>query len=126
MRRIGLVPFVLVFFMACNNDKTTEAKKEETTAANDITQNPVYQKGTDLVAKNGCLTCHAIEDKINGPAYRDVANKYAGQDTAVSYLAKKIIGGGSGVWGEAPMLAHPTLSQEDAEALARYVLLFKK
>lgn len=128
MRRIGLASLVLIFFAACNNDsKTPETKKGETPAADDITQSPYYQKGVDLVAKSGCLTCHNIEDKINGPSYRDVANKYAGMpDTIVGHLAKKIIEGGSGVWGETPMIAHPAISRDDAETMVRYVLLFKK
>ena len=54
------------------------------------------------------------------------SNKYAGSDTAVDYLAKKIITGGSGVWGEIMMAPHPSLSEEDAKTLARYILLMKK
>jgi len=51
--------------------------------------------------------------------------KYAGVDTAVTYLAKKIIAGGSGVWGSVPMTAHPELSQADAEQMVKYILLLK-
>lgn len=127
MRRALFVGVALVFFAACNNDsKTPEDKKGEAPAASDITQDPVYQKGLELIAQSDCLTCHSVEDKINGPSYREVANKYAGSDTAVAYLSQKIIKGGKGVWGTIEMAAHPTLSQQDAEALAKYVLLFKK
>ena len=131
MRRALFVGVALVFFAACNNDsKTPEDKKGETPAANDITQDPVYQKGLELIAQSDCLTCHSVEDKINGPSYREVANKYANlPDTIVGYLARKIIHGveaGTGIWGDAPMTPHSTLSQQDAEALAKYVLLFKK
>ena len=66
-----------------------------------------------------------IEEKNVGPAWRDVANKYADSANAVAYLSHKIINGGSGVWGQVPMAAHPTMPQEDAEALAKYVLLLK-
>lgn len=127
MRRFLFVPVAFGLLIACNGgDKATEAQKEEAAAVDDVTKNPVYQKGVELIAKSDCLTCHAIEDKINGPSYREVANKYAGlPDTVVSYLAGKIITGGSGVWGTIPMTPHPGLSQQDAEALARYVLLFK-
>src|SRR5204862_469179 len=73
-----------------------------------------------------CFTCHKIDEKNIGPAWRDVAAKYAGQGTAVKYLAHKIINGGSGVWGQVPMAAHPTLSEDDAETVAKYVLMLKK
>ena len=92
----------------------------------DVTQNPDYKKGVDIVAKSDCFTCHKIDEKNIGPAWRDVAAKYADSANAVAYLSHKIINGGSGVWGQVPMAAHPTMSQEDAESLAKYVLLLKK
>ena len=91
----------------------------------DITQTDEYKKGYEVVKGSDCMTCHLIDEKNVGPAWRDVANKYAGQDTAVRYLAHKIITGGSGVWGQVPMAAHPTFTQEQAEAVAKYVLLLK-
>ena len=100
--------------------------KEEKPKVVDITETPEYKKGVEIVSKSDCFTCHKIEEKNVGPAWRDVAAKYGGQDTAVKYLAAKIIAGGSGVWGQVPMAAHPTFSQDDAEAVAKYVLLLKK
>lgn len=127
MRKFLFVPLALGVLIACNSgDKASEAKKEDTPAANDLSANPDYQKGLKLLGQYDCTTCHAVEDKVSGPAYREVANKYAGSDTAVAYLAKKIITGGSGVWGTAFMNAHTDMPQEDAEALAKYVLLLKK
>ena len=67
-----------------------------------------------------------LDEKNIGPAWRDVAAKYAGQDTAINYIANKIIAGGSGVWGEVPMAPHPTMSMEDAVSIAKYVMLLKK
>ena len=103
---------------------TTEQKTEDTPG--DLSNNPDYQKGLAIASQSDCFTCHKIDEKNQGPAWRDVANKYAGQDTAIRYLADKIIAGGSGVWGTIPMAAHSTMPREDAEALARYVLLLKK
>lgn len=120
---------VLGILAACGGDaKDGDAKKEETPVAktDDLSSNPDYQKGMAVAAGSDCMSCHKIDEKNIGPAWRDVANKYAGQDTAVAYLAKKIIQGGSGVWGEVPMAAHPTFTQADAEAVAKYVLLLKK
>lgn len=102
---------------------TTEQKAESTT--DDLSNNPVYQKAIAIIANSDCRTCHLIEEKNIGPAWRDVANKYAGMDTAVKYLAHKIIKGGAGVWGQVPMAPHENMSQEDAETLAQYVLLLK-
>jgi cytochrome c len=68
-----------------------------------------------------------VDQVITGPTYRDVANKYANNtsDTVVPYLAGKIITGGNGVWGEAFMTPHAGLSQADAEAMVKYILLLK-
>ena len=79
-----------------------------------------------MVGQSDCLTCHKIDEMLTGPSYRDVANKYAGADTAVKYLAGKIISGGKGVWGEVMMTPHAGISQEDAEAMAKYIMLLKK
>jgi cytochrome c len=128
MKKTILVMTSLAVLVACGGGgektKEGETKKEETTTA-DITTHPDYQKGIDVVAKSDCMTCHLINEKNIGPAWVDVANKYAGQDTAVAYLAKKIIDGGAGVWGEVPMAPHPAFTQADAEAVAKYVLLLK-
>jgi cytochrome c len=83
-------------------------------------------KGLDVLVKYDCTGCHKIEEKLNGPGYREVANKYAGQADAVSYLSGKIIKGGTGVWGNVPMAPHPNVPQEDAEAIAKYILSLKK
>lgn len=135
MKKI-LIPFSLMFFVACNSSSDTktdtattttqEAPKTETPATTDLSSNPVYQKGLELYAKNDCGTCHKVDEKLTGPAYADVANKYANApDTIVTHLAKKVIAGGTGVWGQVPMTPHPNLSEADAEALVKYVLLLK-
>lgn len=122
MKKSLLIVLVVAFFAACGgNDSKIEAAKPA-----DITKDPDYQKGLALVSKNGCFTCHNIDTKITGPSYREVADKYAGYpDTIVSHLANKVISGGSGVWGEIPMINHPGISQEDAETMVKYVLLLK-
>ena len=129
MKKI-IVP--LAFFLlltACggnnNSEKKEEGEKKESTT--DVSENPDYKKGLGLIAKSDCLTCHKVDDELTGPPYREVANKYAGlPDTIVAHLAGKIIKGGNGVWGETYMTPHPTVSQEDAEAMVKYILLLKK
>lgn len=115
----------LVLLMAACGSSGTKEKKTEAPA--DITQSPDYQKGLDLVAASNCMTCHTIEQPLTGPAYREVANKYADYpDTIVAHLASKIIGGGNGVWGQIYMTPHPDISKADAETMVRYILLLKK
>lgn len=75
-----------------------------------------------LAQANACLACHAAEKKLVGPAYRDVAKKYAGQADAAARLAESIRKGGSGTWGAVPMPAQPNLSEADARKLAQWVL----
>ena len=72
-------------------------------------------------AKN-CMACHAVERKLVGPSYKDVAKKYAANKDAVDLLAGKIVEGGSGVWGAIPMPANPQVNEADAKKLASWVL----
>jgi cytochrome c len=76
---------------------------------------------TALAQKNSCLACHAVDRKVVGPAYQDVAKKYAG-NTAPEELAKRIKSGGAGNWGPIPMPAQTALSDADAKALAVWIL----
>ena len=80
---------------------------------------------TDLAQKKNCLACHALEQKVLGPAYKDVAAKYAGQKDAVAMLATKIQKGGVGAWGQIPMPANPQVSPDEAKQLATWVLSIK-
>lgn len=76
----------------------------------------------ELAQKNACLACHAADKKLVGPAYQDVAKKYAGQKDAEAQLAHSIKAGGSGKWGPVPMPAQAALSDADAKALAGWIL----
>src|SRR3954454_23336089 len=75
-----------------------------------------------LATAKNCMSCHAIDRKLVGPAYRDVATKYAGQKDAVDRLAAKIMRGGSGVWGPVPMPANSQVNEAEAKKLAAWVL----
>jgi cytochrome c len=76
----------------------------------------------DLAKKNACMACHAVDKKVVGPAYQDVAKKYAGQKDAAATLVKNIKVGGSGKWGPVPMPAQAALSDADAHTLAAWIL----
>jgi cytochrome c len=76
-----------------------------------------------LAQKSGCLACHAVDKKILGPAYRDVAAKYKGQADAEAKLVAKVKKGGSGVWGPIPMPPmSPQIKDEDIKTLVKWVL----
>ena len=79
----------------------------------------------DMLKKFNCVACHAIDQKRFGPPLKDVAAKYAGDNTAVAMLAKKIQVGGAGVWGQTPMPAQAQVSDADAKTLAEYILSLK-
>lgn len=108
-----------------NNTADSSASGTATTPANDLSSNPDYQKGLSLIAANDCLTCHKVDEKVTGPAYRDVANKYENTDDNVKMLAQKVIKGGAGNWGTVPMTPHPALAEADAEQMVKYVLLLR-
>lgn len=78
-----------------------------------------------LAKRNNCLACHAVDHKVVGPAWQDVAAKYRGDASAEARLVNKIAKGGSGVWGSMQMPAHPKLSEGDRTTLARFVLNLK-
>ena len=78
-----------------------------------------------LATSKNCMACHAVDKKLVGPAFKDVASKYAGQSDTVNKLAAKIIKGGSGVWGPVPMPANSQVNEADAKKLAAWVLTLK-
>jgi cytochrome c len=81
--------------------------------------------GADLAKAKNCLACHSVDAKIVGPAYKDVAAKYAGQKDMAAKLADKIQKGGSGVWGTIPMPPN-AVTPDEAKTLATWVLSQKK
>jgi cytochrome c len=79
----------------------------------------------DLAQKKNCMACHAVDKKVVGPAYKEVAAKYAGQAGSVDKLAQKVMKGGSGVWGQIPMPANPQVTEAEAKQLVTWVLGLK-
>ena len=78
--------------------------------------------GLDLAKSKNCLACHAVASKLVGPAYKDVAAKYAGQKDAEGKLVTKVMKGGSGTWGAVPLPANPQVSEAEAHTLVKWVL----
>jgi cytochrome c len=76
----------------------------------------------DLAKKSNCLACHTADKKLVGPAYQDVAKKYAGQKDAEAKLIAKVKAGGKGVWGEVPMPPNAAVKDEDIKTLVKWIL----
>jgi cytochrome c len=95
-------------------------------AALATTQGVYAQAPTDLLQKSGCLACHAVDKKVVGPSYQEVAAKYKGDAGAAAKLMEKVKKGGSGVWGQVPMPPNPTVSDADLKTMVTYILSLKK
>ena len=79
----------------------------------------------DLAQKKNCMACHAVDKKVLGPSYKDVAAKYAGQKDAVDKLAVKVMKGGAGAWGNIPMPANPQVTEAEAKQLVGWIMTLK-
>ena len=86
---------------------------------------PPAMASKELAQAKNCLACHAVDSKVVGPGFKEVAAKYAGDKGAAATLATKIIAGGSGVWGAIPMPANPQVKEADAKKLATWILSLK-
>lgn len=86
-----------------------------------VASSPVFAQA-DLAKQKNCMACHAIDKKLVGPSYKDVAAKYKADKDAPAKLAKKIREGGVGAWGQVPMPANPQVSEAEAMSLAKWVL----
>jgi|SRR5579872_453354 len=111
---------------SCGNsgDKSATSKDSTTTAAAD-------DKALELIGSSDCTTCHRLHQAATGstigPAYDQVAAKYSpAADTTVDRIVKKIISGGSGIWGTTPMTPHPALSAGTVKTMVTYILSLKK
>lgn len=128
MKKTFLLLALAGMFAACGGgsgdkkEETAPEKKGEAKTPDD----PAYTEGLALVAGSDCTTCHKIDEASTGPAYRAVAEKYANTPENIAMLAGKVIKGGKGVWGEAQMTPHASLSQADAEKMVKYILMLKK
>lgn len=80
----------------------------------------------ELLNASGCMSCHAIDEKVVGPSFQAIAEKYAGQTNAVATLEQSVRNGSRGKWGRIPMHAHPSLSNDDLNKLASWVMSQKK
>jgi cytochrome c len=83
------------------------------------------QDAQALLKKHNCTTCHTVDKPLVGPAYKAVAQKYAGQKDAQARLVDKVKKGGAGVWGQVPMPPNPQVPDADVQAMVKYILSLK-
>jgi cytochrome c len=79
----------------------------------------------ELATKSACTACHAVDKKLVGPSYKDVAAKYKGNAKAEAMLAEKVKKGGVGTWGQVPMPPNPNVKDADIATLVKWVLATK-
>ena len=126
MKKTLVLIVSLAVLAACGggDDKKGDTKKEETSKTTDVTQTTEYKEGLEAVARTPiCATCHLIEEKNVGPAWREVANKYTAD--SLDYLVSKVQLGGSGVWGTTAMPANNAVPKEDVVKIVKYILLLR-
>ena len=87
-----------------------------------VAAKPDLAQARKLTEGADCMRCHGLERKFVGPGFNEIAQKYAAQADAQSYLAGKIRSGSVGVWGSVIMPRHPQVSEEDALQMARWVM----
>ncbi|HVS98145.1 MAG TPA: cytochrome c [Puia sp.] len=127
-----------VVFAACGGGSEKNASAKDTTAnttptasAPATTGNASDDKAIELIAGSDCTTCHRLHQADGGasigPAYDQVAAKYSpAADSTVDRLVKKVISGGSGIWGTTPMTPHPQMKPDDVKTIVTFILTLKK
>jgi cytochrome c len=131
MNKIILAFAIISITISCGNKKekatddfiSTDAAVEATDLGESVVGS-AFKKGEELIAASDCLACHKVNEKVVGPSYQDVANKYSSKDEAM--LVGSIINGCEGKWGEIAMTAHPDLPKEDVSEMVKYILSLKK
>jgi len=135
-KRLAFILSCTIFAAACGNsgDKPTDTKDTTTTSSSNSGSNSTASsgdKGLELIGGSDCTTCHRLNKDASGasigPAYSEVADKYSpAADTTVDRLVKKVINGGSGVWGTTPMTPHAAIPEADVKTMVKYILSLKK
>ena len=110
--------------VACGG--STDSTSTSTTTIASAPAAPTTTGGELLIAKADCVGCHHKENKLIGPAYQAIAEKYPSNEENINLLADKIINGGKGVWGTIPMTPHAKITQDDAKQMVTYILSLKK
>ena len=134
MKKTFFIVACAVFAASCGNGSDTKATNTTDSASSAAATTPAAaptgDKALELIGSSDCTTCHRLHKSAPGstigPAYSDVAAKYPdAADTTIDRLTKKVIAGGSGVWGVTPMTPHPALKEADVKEMVKYILTLK-
>ncbi|NML56494.1 c-type cytochrome [Chryseobacterium cheonjiense] len=124
MKKLFLAGIIGLSMLSCSKkenvpvDTASPEKKVDAEAAKG------NLSGDQIIESLDCSGCHAVNERMIGPSYQEIADKYSEKD--IELLASKIIEGGSGVWGNVPMSPHPQVSKEEAQKMVEYILTLKK
>lgn len=124
MKKFLLAGTLGLLIFSCSKKENTAV--ESTSSETESVSKPVASNlsGDQIMETLDCSGCHSANERMIGPSYKEIAEKYSEKD--IELLASKIIEGGSGVWGSVPMAAHPQVSKEDAKKMVEYILSQKK
>jgi cytochrome c len=124
MKKIFLAGCLGILILSCSKKENTSV---DTTSSEAVTVSEPAKtnlSGDQIIQTLDCTGCHTANERMIGPSYKEIADKYSDKD--IETLASKIIEGGSGVWGSVPMQPHPQVSKEDAKKMVEYILSQKK
>lgn len=125
--RLLILAFTTIIYSACKD----YSKQPGTTATDSLINNTAeiadtaYLKGARLISANDCITCHAVDRRMFGPSFQEIAAKYDHQEKLAEYLANSVIKGSKGVFGENAMTPHQTIPYNDIIAMTGYILSVK-
>jgi cytochrome c len=134
----ALVFAALILIVSCNDKKEEKEIKFIDSAKvylnyikplpgkNDSIPAKVSERGEVLIAYSDCHSCHAVDKRMKGPAFKDIAKRYPVQDQYIALLAQRVIIGGSGAWGYSVMTPHSDLKEEDAKTMVKFILSLKE
>ena len=130
--RIGLTALAVMAYSCGGQQVLTNTAasspplvKKEASPGERYLDHPAYIRGLALINENDCANCHTQNSSMIGPSYSEIALKYDNTAATISTLATRVISGSVGVWGDIPMTPHPSLSQEKAEQMIKYIFLLK-
>ena len=126
MRRTFILSVFCLAIISCGQKEVSTHPTESSSPVEEpkVIEGDKSLEGYQLITGSDCMTCHKDNDKLMGPSYSDIANKYTEGD--IDQLASKIIEGSTGVWGDFTMPAHDGLSKEDAKKMVAYIMSMKK
>ncbi|MEA1847867.1 MULTISPECIES: c-type cytochrome [Chryseobacterium] len=124
MKRLFLTGIMGLFLISCSKKENVPVDTASPEKRVDAGSAKSSLSGEQMIESLDCSGCHAVNERMIGPSYQEIADKYAEKD--IELLASKIIEGGSGVWGSVPMAPHPQVSKEEAKKMVEYILTLKK